>query len=58
MSMQSGRHGEPDENMDRVTLRMPTEAIEELDDLEDEGVFPNRSEAIRDAVRRLLNDYE
>lgn len=44
--------------MERVTLRLPQKHIDHLDALAEDGEFPNRSEAIRAAVRDLLNDYD
>ena len=41
--------------MDVVQVRIPREMIKKIDDLVRRGVYPNRSEAIRDAVRRFLN---
>jgi Arc/MetJ-type ribon-helix-helix transcriptional regulator len=41
--------------MDRVTLRMPTAQVEGLEAAVEAGEFPNRSEAIRYAVRELLD---
>lgn len=43
--------------MERVTLRMTKQQLQELDCLCDSGEYPNRSEAIRDAVRDLLNAH-
>lgn len=40
--------------MDRVTLRMPVEQIEAIDERVDAGEFPSRSEAIRHGVRVVL----
>jgi len=42
--------------MKRVTLRVPDEQVDELDDHVDRGRYPNRSEAIRTAIRDLLDD--
>lgn len=44
--------------MDRVTLRLPHQQVEEVEQLVERGEFPNRSEAIRAAVRDLVNDYD
>lgn len=41
--------------MDVVQVRIPREMINRIDDLVRRGIYPNRSEAIRDAVRRFLN---
>lgn len=40
--------------MDRVTLRIPTAQLEEIEKAVENGHFPNRSEAIRAAVREML----
>ncbi len=40
--------------MDVVQVRIPREMIKKIDELVKRGVYPNRSEAIRDAVRRFL----
>ncbi|AFZ73671.1 MULTISPECIES: ribbon-helix-helix domain-containing protein [Natronobacterium] len=42
--------------MERVTLRIPKQQIEEVEQLVDSGKFPNRSEAIRSAVREMINE--
>ena len=44
--------------MERVTLRIPKQQIEEVEQLVDSGEFPNRSEAIRSAVREMINEQE
>lgn len=44
--------------MRRVTLRIPANQVEEIDDQVEEGRFPNRSEAIRTAVRELLEGVD
>lgn len=38
----------------RVSVRLPAEQIRKLEDLVEQGVYPNRSEAIREAVRERL----
>jgi len=43
-------------NMERVTLRIPKAQIEDVERMVDSGEFPNRSEAIRSAVRDMLNE--
>ena len=40
--------------MDRVTLRIPEQQIEAVEHLVESGQYPNRSEAIRSAVRDLV----
>jgi Arc/MetJ-type ribon-helix-helix transcriptional regulator len=42
--------------MERVTLRIPKQQIEEVEDLVENGQYPNRSEAIRAAVRELIGE--
>jgi Arc/MetJ-type ribon-helix-helix transcriptional regulator len=42
--------------MERVTLRIPKQQIDEVERMVDTGKFPNRSEAIRAAVREMLNE--
>jgi Arc/MetJ-type ribon-helix-helix transcriptional regulator len=42
--------------MERVTLRIPKQQIEEVERMVDTGKYPNRSEAIRSAVREMINE--
>ena len=42
--------------MERVTGRIPRQRVEQVEELVDQGEFPNRSEAIRSAVRQLVDD--
>jgi Arc/MetJ-type ribon-helix-helix transcriptional regulator len=42
--------------MERVTLRIPKQQIEEVEQMVETGKFPNRSEAIRSAVREMINE--
>ena len=44
--------------MERVTLRIPKQQIEEVERMVDTGEFPNRSEAIRSAVREMINEHD
>ena len=44
--------------MERVTLRIPKQQIEEVERMVDSGEYPNRSEAIRAAVREKLAEQE
>jgi len=45
--------------MERVTLRIPKQQIDEVEQMVETGEFPNRSEAIRSAVRdMLLNEQD
>jgi len=45
-------------NMERVTLRIPKQQIAEVERMVDTGEFPNRSEAIRSAVREMVNEQD
>jgi Arc/MetJ-type ribon-helix-helix transcriptional regulator len=42
--------------MERVTLRIPKQQIEEVERMVETGEYPNRSEAIRAAVRDMINE--
>ena len=44
--------------MERVTLRIPKQQIEAVEQLVDSGQYPNRSEAIRAAVREMVDEQE
>jgi len=44
--------------MERVTLRIPKQQIDEVEEMVETGQFPNRSEAIRSAVREMLNETD
>jgi len=39
--------------MHPIQIRLTRELIEKIDKLIERGLYPNRSEAVRDAVRRL-----
>ena len=43
--------------MERVTLRIPKQQIEEVEQMVETGTFPNRSEAIRAAIRDMTSEY-
>ena len=43
--------------LERVTVRVPEEQLEEVESLVDDGEFPNRSEAIRAAIGDLLDGH-
>ena len=40
-----------------VSVKLPVALIESIDELISRGYYQNRSDAIREAVRRLLSDY-
>jgi Arc/MetJ-type ribon-helix-helix transcriptional regulator len=44
--------------MDRITLRIPEAQLGALESRVEEGEFPNRSEAIRHALREYLGEEE
>ena len=44
--------------MERVTLRIPKQQVEEVERMVETGEYPNRSEAIRAAVREMLAEQE
>lgn len=44
--------------METIQIRLTKKLVEELDKLVREGIYPNRSEAVRDAVRRLILEQE
>jgi len=46
------------QNMERVTLRIPKQQIEEVEQMVETGEYPNRSEAIRSAVREMLAEHD
>lgn len=40
--------------MDTIQIRLSPELIERIDEFVDTGIYPSRSDVIRDAVRRLV----
>ncbi|MFH0840394.1 MAG: ribbon-helix-helix domain-containing protein, partial [bacterium] len=44
--------------METLQIRLTKKLVEKLDDLVKEGLYPNKSEAVRDAVRRLILEQE
>jgi Arc/MetJ-type ribon-helix-helix transcriptional regulator len=42
------------ERMVLISVHLPKQMLEEIDELTSQGVFPSRSEAIRIAIRDLL----
>ena len=36
-----------------IQIRLTKELVEKVDKMVEKGIYPNRSEAVRDAVRRL-----
>lgn len=43
--------------MERATIRMPKQQLDLVDEMVESGEYPNRSEAIRAAVRELIDDH-
>jgi len=46
------------EPMELVSLHLPRAMLVALDDMVKRGMYPNRSEAIRDALAKLLAQYK
>lgn len=44
--------------MQTIQIRLTDKLVEKLDDFVKEGFYPNRSEAVRDAVRKLIIEHE
>ena len=44
--------------MERVTLRIPKQQVEQVEQMVETGEYPNRSEAIRSAVREMLAEHD
>lgn len=44
--------------METVQIRLTEKQIKTIDVFVKKGMYPNRSEAIRDAVRKLVNTSE
>jgi len=43
--------------MEIITIRLPRWMIQAIDDLVEKGLYPNRSEFIREAIRGHLRRY-
>jgi len=48
----------PKSGMSTVTFKLSDEYVKAIDELVDEGVFISRSEALRTAVRLLVERYQ
>lgn len=44
--------------MERITIRIPEKEVERVERIVEEGGFSTRSEAVRSAVRELVDEYE
>lgn len=42
---------------ERVTVRVTQSELERVEQLVDDGIFPNRSEAIREGLRQVTHRY-
>lgn len=42
---------------ERVTVRIPKKRLDDIEQLVDDGEFPNRSEAMRTAIQKMLNKH-
>lgn len=45
------------EDLDRVSVTVPSDLLTDLDEVVDDGEYDSRSEATRDALRGFLTDY-
>ena len=52
-----GRYGN-DNEMEKYTLRLPEQMKKQLGALVEDGVYPNRSEAARAALREKLDEHD
>jgi len=41
-----------------VSVHIPVQLLQRIDELIQKGYFQNRSDALREAIRRLVRDYE
>lgn len=55
--MGEGRPPKGEQAMDRVTARVPSSSVDDVEALVEAGEFSNRSEAIREAVDLLLEEH-
>ncbi len=53
-----GRNRKNNKDAVILTLRLPQALLQRMDALIDEGVFQNRGELIREAIRRIIIEYE
>lgn len=44
--------------MESLQIRLTPQILKKVDELVEEGVYSNRNEAVRDAVRRLVLSHE
>ena len=53
-----GKRRERREPMELISVHLPRAMLVTLDNLVKKGIYPNRSEAIRDALAKLLAQYK
>jgi len=53
-----GKRRERREPMELISVHLPRAMLVALDDMVRKGIYPNRSEAIRDALAKLLAQYK
>ncbi|MFP3192447.1 MAG: ribbon-helix-helix domain-containing protein [Thermoproteus sp.] len=53
-----GKRRERREPMELISVHLPRAMLVALDDMVRRGIYPNRSEAIRDALAKLLAQYK
>jgi hypothetical protein len=53
-----GKRRERKEPMELISVHLPRAMLVTLDNLVKKGIYPNRSEAIRDALAKLLAQYK
>jgi Arc/MetJ-type ribon-helix-helix transcriptional regulator len=53
-----GRNRKNNKDAVILTLRLPQALLQRMDALIDEGVFQNRGELIREAIRRIIIEYD
>lgn len=56
MSVDGPRDRATTSTMERVTIRVPDVLLEDVDELAEDGHYSNRSEAMRDGLRRLVRE--
>jgi len=58
MSSNVDKRRERREPMELISVHLPKAMLVALDDMVRRGIYPNRSEAIRDALAKLLAQYK
>jgi hypothetical protein len=55
---QKNRVRKTNKNTVTLTMRVPTELLVRMDSLIERGIFQNRGELLREAIRRLIMEYD